>query len=29
MTPKEPSDIRRKLKVFNYAKEIGNAGLMQ
>jgi hypothetical protein len=26
MTPKELSDIRRKLKVLNYAKEIGNAG---
>lgn len=25
MTPKELSDIRRKLKVLNYAKEIGNA----
>lgn len=25
MTPKELSDILRKLKVLNYAKEIGNA----
>lgn len=25
MTPKELSDIRRKLKVLNYAKEIGSA----
>lgn len=25
MMPKELSDIRRKLKVLNYAKEIGNA----
>jgi hypothetical protein len=25
MTPKEPSDIRRELKVLNYAGEIGNA----
>jgi hypothetical protein len=25
MTPKELSDIRRKLKVLNYATEIGNA----